>query len=115
MRRRPVAEDEPDFLRARCPLTDMSAMIVAHLVIFAERHCGGEIVPLAGLPLDEQLVQNADNVRRNIALAAARLPRSRTVAKARIAVNASIDFCVAVSLSADELEARAPWRRAAQN
>ncbi|WP_433784412.1 hypothetical protein ACQPX6_29720 [Actinomycetospora sp. CA-101289] len=110
-----AGDDEPDFLRARCPLTGVRAKIVAHLVIFAERHCGGEIVPLAGLPLDEQLVLNADNVRRNIALAGARLPRSRTVTRARIAVNASIDFCVAVALSADELEARLARRRAAQN
>lgn len=109
-----AGEDEPDFFRARCPLTGVRAKLVAHLVVFAERHCGGEIVPLAGLPLDEQLVQNADNVRRLIALAA-RMARSRYVTRARIAVNASIDFCVAVSLSADELEARAARRRAAQN
>jgi hypothetical protein len=60
-------------------------------------------------------VQNADNVRRLIALAAAWMPRSSYATRARIAVNASIDFCVAVSLSADELEARAARHRAAQS
>lgn len=110
-----MAPDDPSYLRARCPLTGVLAKHVAHLVLYAERHCGGEIVPLAGAPLEEQLVRNAENVRRLIALAHTRLPQSTYLARARATVNASIDFCVAVSLSVDELEARAARRRAAQN
>jgi hypothetical protein len=44
-------DDDPDFFRARCPLTGVKAKHVPHFVLFAERYCGGEIVPLAGAPL----------------------------------------------------------------
>lgn len=106
-----MAEDDPTFFRARCPLTGARAKIVAHFVLLAEQQYGGEIVPVAGRPLEEQLALTADNMRRMIAMVAAHRPGLAYVERAQVAVDASVDFCVAVALSADEIQARARRRR----
>ncbi|MEJ2862826.1 hypothetical protein [Actinomycetospora flava] len=101
--------DDPDFLHARCPLTGVTAKGVATWVLMAERRFGGEIVPMDGAPLEVQIARAADNVRRLVAIACARRPDNAFLQDAREAVEASDVFCVAVSLSADELEQR--WAR----
>ncbi|GAA4884881.1 hypothetical protein [Actinomycetospora straminea] len=105
--------DDPDFLHARCPLTGVTARGVATWVLMAERRFGGEIVPMDGAPLEEQIARAADNVRRLIAIAGARRPDNVFLQDAREAVEASDLFCVAVALSADELESRVARRAAA--
>jgi hypothetical protein len=99
-------DDEPSFFRARCPLTGVRAKTVAMCVIAAQRHHGAEIVPVAGAPLEEQIARASDNVRRAVAMLCARHPAGTYLQRARTAVEASETFCVAVALSADEIEAR---------
>ena len=111
-----MADDDPDFFRARCPWTGVTAKIVAAWMIVAERRFGGEIVPVAEAgTIDEQIARATDNVRRRIAIACARRPHDAVLEKSRVAVESSETFCVAVALSADELEARYARHRAAPN
>jgi hypothetical protein len=103
----PMAEaDEPDFMTVRDPATGVQAKRVAVWVLLAERRWGGEVVPVAGRPLEEQLALTADNMRRMVAIAEAQRPGSTSVRKAVVAVEASVDFCVAVALSVDALQGR---------
>lgn len=105
--------DDPDFLHARCPLTGITARGVATWMLMSASRFGGEIVPVGGVPVDEQIARASDNVRRLIAIACARRPDNAFLQDARVAVEASDLFCVAVSLSADELEQRWAEREAA--
>jgi hypothetical protein len=96
---------------ARHPVTGSRAGNVANWVIIAQRVHGGENVPVGGRPLEEQIALAAENVRRLVAMAAAHRPDNPYLAKHGVAVESSAEFCVAVALSADEIEARAARRR----
>jgi hypothetical protein len=102
-----MPDDDPDFLLAREPVADVGARTTAHVVLYAGRSLGGEVVPVGTRRTPEEARGVAvDNVRRLVRMARVHSDERPLFVRMDQAVQRSETFCVAVSRSADLLEER---------
>jgi hypothetical protein len=108
-----MPDDDLDPLLARETVADVGARTTAHVVLYAERNLGGEVVPVGEGRTPEQAWEvTVDNVRRLVRMARVHSDERPLFVRMDQAVQRSETFCVAVSRSAALLDQRRRDRRA---